>query len=57
MERVIVAINRLVDRENGQDLVEYGLLVALIAIVAIAAVTSLGSTINSVFWQPIAQNF
>jgi pilus assembly protein Flp/PilA len=57
MERVVVAINRLLYREDGQDLVEYGLLVALIAIVAIAAVTSLGGTINSVFWQPIAQNF
>jgi pilus assembly protein Flp/PilA len=43
--------------EDGQDLVEYGLLVALIAIIAIAAVSSVGQTINNVFWQSIAANF
>ena len=40
--------------EEGQDLVEYGLLMALIAVVAIGAVTSLGNVINTVFWQSIA---
>jgi len=43
--------------EDGQDLLEYGLLMALIAIVAIGAVSSLGNTINTVFWQTIANNF
>ena len=41
--------------DQGQDLVEYALLCALIALVAVAAVTTLGNTINSVFWQFIAQ--
>ncbi|PYR94794.1 MAG: Flp family type IVb pilin [Acidobacteria bacterium] len=43
--------------EDGQDLLEYGLLAALIAIVAIGAVTAVGQTIYSVFWQTIATNF
>lgn len=43
--------------EDGQDLLEYGLLVALIAIVAIGAVTTVGNTIYTVFWQAIASNF
>jgi len=43
--------------DDGQDLLEYGLLMALIAIVALGAVAALGNTINSVFWQTIAANF
>jgi pilus assembly protein Flp/PilA len=48
---------RLRRSEDGQDLLEYGLLAALIAIVAIGAVTTVGNTIHSVFWQSIANNF
>jgi Flp pilus assembly pilin Flp len=43
--------------DDGQDLLEYGLLVALVAIVALGAVAALGNTVNSVFWQSIANNF
>jgi Flp pilus assembly pilin Flp len=43
--------------EEGQDLLEYGLLMALIAVMAIGAVASVGDTINTVFWQTIANNF
>jgi pilus assembly protein Flp/PilA len=39
----------LATREDGQDLLEYALLVALIAIVAVAAVTAAGSSVNAVF--------
>ena len=42
---------------NGQDLMEYGLLMALIAIVAYGAVASVGTAINTTFWQTIANNF
>ena len=45
---------RLFEDESGQDLLEYGLLVALIAIVAISAVTSVGVTLRDVFWNAIA---
>jgi Flp pilus assembly pilin Flp len=43
--------------EDGQDLLEYGLLAALIAVIAIGAVSTVGRTINTVFWQVIATNF
>ena len=43
--------------EDGQDLLEYGLLCALIAVVAIGAVTTVGNTIHSVFWQVIANTY
>ncbi len=58
MNRVLRLVGRIVRRhDDGQDLLEYGLLMALIAIVALAAVTTVGNTINNVFWQTIAQNF
>jgi Flp pilus assembly pilin Flp len=58
MPAVVAAmVKRLVVRDDGQDLLEYGLLVTLIALVAIAAVSSLGGTINAILWQPIANNF
>jgi Flp pilus assembly pilin Flp len=57
MKRVLVTIKRLVVHDGGQDLIEYGLLMALIAVAAIAAVTQLGNTLNNVFWSSIAQNF
>jgi Flp pilus assembly pilin Flp len=40
--------------EDGQDLLEYGILAALIAVIAIGAVSIVGNTINTVFWQTIA---
>jgi len=43
--------------EDGQDLLEYGLLMALIAVFAIGAVAMVGNTINNVFWSAIANNF
>jgi Flp pilus assembly pilin Flp len=47
------AIARLVGRDDGQDLIEYGLLAALIAVVAVGAVTTLGETIYTLFWRTI----
>ena len=43
--------------EDGQDLLEYGLLMALVAIFALGAVATLGNTITTVFWSAIASNF
>lgn len=58
----VAVLRRLTDfrfrrKEEGQDLLEYGLLTALIAIIAIGAVTAVGNTINNVFWTAIANNF
>jgi pilus assembly protein Flp/PilA len=35
--------------EEGQDLLEYALLVALIALVAVAAITLTGKNVNTIF--------
>jgi pilus assembly protein Flp/PilA len=40
---------RFVREEEGQDLIEYSLLAALISIVSILAMTTLGTTISGVF--------
>ncbi len=43
--------------EDGQDLLEYGLLAALIALVALGAVATVGQTVFTVFWTAIAAAF
>jgi Flp pilus assembly pilin Flp len=55
MMEMLTALGRLALREEGHDLMEYGLLAALIAIVAVASLTVLGNTIFITFWQDIAQ--
>ncbi len=47
-------LRRRMLRDTGQDLLEYALLMALIAVAAIAGVRTIGTTINSVFWDVIA---
>jgi Flp pilus assembly pilin Flp len=57
MQDISAFAGRFMRRDDGQDLLEYGLLAALIAITAFAAVSSVGTTINTVLWQLIvAQN-
>jgi Flp pilus assembly pilin Flp len=56
MHDLFAFADRLMRRDEGQDLMEYGLLAALIAIVAMTAVGSVGTTIYNVFWQTIGQN-
>lgn len=53
---IVNAVARLMEQTSGQDLLEYGLLVALIAIVALGAVRTLGTQIESVFWQVIVSS-
>ena len=52
-----LAKSKLRRSEDGQDLLEYGLLMALIAVFAIGAVSMLGTTITNVFWTAIAGSF
>jgi pilus assembly protein Flp/PilA len=42
-------INRFFQEEEGQTLVEYGLLISLIALVVIAVLTLLGGKIKNTF--------
>jgi Flp pilus assembly pilin Flp len=53
MDRLVTLVQRA-RSEEGQDLLEYAILCALIALVAVGAVTSVGNTINTVLWQVIA---
>jgi Flp pilus assembly pilin Flp len=53
MKRLMVAIGQLARRTDGQDLLEYGLLAALIALVAMAGISSVGQTIYTLFWRDI----
>ena len=46
-------LQRWLRLEDGQDLLEYAMLAALIAVAAVGAVTLLGDHINRVFWQAI----
>jgi Flp pilus assembly pilin Flp len=52
---VVQTLRSRVRRDHGQDLMEYGLLMALIAVVAIAGVKTLGTTINDLLWEFIAR--
>ena len=52
-----IANRKLPRSDDGQDLLEYGLLAALIAVFAIGAVSMLGQTIYTVFWKSIETNF
>jgi Flp pilus assembly pilin Flp len=53
LRNLVARLRRLVG-DDGQDLLEYALLVALIVLVAIGAVTTVGQTIYNVFWKSIA---
>jgi pilus assembly protein Flp/PilA len=48
---LITRLQTLVHGEEGQDLLEYALLVALIALVAVGAITLAGTNVNSIFGQ------
>jgi len=45
----IKRLRRFVRGEEGQDLIEYALLVGLISLVAVAALTLTGSNVNAIF--------
>jgi pilus assembly protein Flp/PilA len=49
MSMLLKVVTSLVRQEEGQDLLEYALLVALIALVAIGAVTAAGTSVSAIF--------
>jgi pilus assembly protein Flp/PilA len=49
VSRIYVNLQSLIRSEEGQDLVEYALVVALVAFGATAALQALGSGLNSAF--------
>jgi Flp pilus assembly pilin Flp len=53
--RLTATLQQLLRNTTGQDLLEYGLLAALIAVVVMVGITTLGNTIYNTFWQAIGQ--
>ena len=49
MTRLTQIVQSLVRQDEGQDLLEYSLLVALIALVTVAAVTAAGVSVDGIF--------
>ena len=49
MLKLFVKVQNLMDREEGQDLVEYALLVCLIALAAITGVNKVATAVTTVF--------
>jgi Flp pilus assembly pilin Flp len=54
MKNIVSFVAKRARSDEGQDLLEYALLCALIALVAFGAVQTVGNTINTVLWQVIA---
>ncbi len=48
MSMLLNYVNSFVREEEGQDLLEYALLVALIALIAIGAVGAAGTSVNTI---------
>jgi pilus assembly protein Flp/PilA len=46
---MMTSLKRFMRGDEGQDLLEYALLVALIALVAVAAITLTGTNVNQIF--------
>jgi Flp pilus assembly pilin Flp len=53
MSELYLSLRTWLQREGGQDLIEYALLIGLIALLLIVAITAGGSAISSV-WSRIA---
>lgn len=49
MSMLINFVKSFARNEEGQDLLEYALLVALIALIAIGAVTAAGQSVSTIF--------
>ncbi len=49
MLKMYVNLKNLVEREEGQDLVEYALVVAIVALGAVAGMSALATEINTAF--------
>jgi pilus assembly protein Flp/PilA len=47
--KLVNSVKSFVSNDEGQDLLEYALLVALIALVAVAAVTAAGQSVSTIF--------
>jgi pilus assembly protein Flp/PilA len=51
MSYALATLRSFIRRDEGQDLLEYALLVALIALVAVVAITAAGTNVNTIFQE------
>lgn len=51
MDRLVTFVKSLALRDEGQDLLEYALLISLIALVCVVAVTAAGANVAGIFGQ------
>ncbi len=51
LDLIRMAHLRLTEKEEGQGMVEYGLIIALVAIIVIAALVVLGPRVSNIFMQ------
>ena len=56
MTSLVNFIVEIARKDEGQDLLEYALLMALIAVGAILTVTELGQTVTNILWAPIVSS-
>lgn len=49
LQHMWTLVSRVRDREEGQTLVEYGLIVALVSIAVVAALTTMGVELDRLF--------
>lgn len=47
--KIYMKANNLMNGEEGQDLVEYGLLITLVALAAVTGINNVASAISTVF--------
>jgi pilus assembly protein Flp/PilA len=47
--QLVSKVRRFVRRDEGQDLLEYALLISLIAIVCVGAITAAGTNVKDIF--------
>ena len=54
METFVSFFNRIMREEDGQDMVEYALLIGLISVVAVAALITAGGAVNTLWAAVVA---
>ena len=49
--KLVTVLRSFVRRDEGQDLLEYALLISLIALVCVVAITTAGANVKGIFEQ------
>lgn len=55
LSMLALKLQMILNREEGQDLIEYALLVGLISLAAVAAIGPIGNDVNAIYTKIAAQ--